>query len=313
MTTVGYIGGLGRSGSTLLEQIAAGLDDVCVLGEVVHLWERGLRADELCSCGEPFSRCPFWQQVGELAFGGWQRSMADDMHRLWAEVDRTRYLPALRRAREGTAITQAAREYGARFAAVYAAAAQASGRAVVVDSSKHASTAYVLRQQPGIDLRVVHMIRDSRGVAYSWTKLMRRPEAAQDGDAATMHRYPPWRAALLWDAQNLAFASLARAGTPVWRLRYEDLLGRPVPTAQRLAGFLGVPADTVARFVTATTVQVGRTHQISGNPVRFQSGAVELRRDEGWRTAFPPAKQRLVTALTAPLMWHYGYFGGGDD
>ena len=28
-----------------------------------RLWERGLRRDELCGCGQPFSRCAFWQAV----------------------------------------------------------------------------------------------------------------------------------------------------------------------------------------------------------------------------------------------------------
>ncbi len=139
--TVGYIGGLGRSGSTLLETIAGCFDEVCVLGEVVHLWERGVRDDRLCGCGERFSRCPFWLQVGDLAFGGWRRADADDMHRLQRQVDRTRKIPAAVRSRaEGTHV-QAMREYSDRFAAVYAAAAQVSGASVVIDSSKHASTA----------------------------------------------------------------------------------------------------------------------------------------------------------------------------
>ena len=43
------------------------------------------------------------------------------------------------------------------------------GGVVVIDSSKHASLAFCLRSCPGIDLRVVHMVRDSRAVAYPYT------------------------------------------------------------------------------------------------------------------------------------------------
>lgn len=309
--TVGYVGGLGRSGSTLLEQIAAGLPGVCVLGEVLYLWERGVHDDERCSCGERFSRCPFWQEVGARAFGGWRRTDADEVRRLQTAVDRMRHVPALGWGRASTRLASEALAYGAWFAEVYAAAAAVAGASVVIDSSKHASTAFVLRRvrrPAALDLRVVHLIRDSRGVAYSWTKVVRRPEADSDSPNAVMYRYPPWRAALLWNAQNAGFAALARTTTPVWRLRYEELLVSPVRTAHRLADFLGVPGGTVEDFVTPTCVSVVPTHQISGNPVRFSSGAVQLRRDDAWRDALPATDRRLVTALTAPLMSHYGYF-----
>ena len=36
-----FIGGLGRSGSTLLDRMLGRLDDVWSVGELVHLWERG--------------------------------------------------------------------------------------------------------------------------------------------------------------------------------------------------------------------------------------------------------------------------------
>jgi hypothetical protein len=317
-TRVGYIGGLGRSGSTLLERIAARLDGVCVLGEVVHLWNRGIEYDELCSCGEPFSRCPFWVEVGTAAFGGWEKVDLPRVHALAARVDRTRYIPAAGRAR-GRGATEDSSDAGSRrrdmaeyagyFAAVYAAAAQVSGAQVVLDSSKHPSTAYLLRLLDELDLRVVHLVRDSRGVAYSWTKVLARPEATERSEQAEMYRYPPWRAALLWDTHNLAFAALGRLGVPVWRLHYERLISEPLPTVTDLARFLGVDGTSVAQFVTADSVQVGPAHQISGNAMRFETGELRLRRDDAWRTALPAGPRRTVDLLTAPLLGMYGYLG----
>lgn len=311
LPTVGYIGGLGRSGSTLLETIAARFDEVCVLGEVVHLWERAVRDDRLCSCGEPFSRCPFWLQVGELAFGGWRCAHADDVYRLRLQVDRTRKIPAAVCSRDESTHARAMREYSDRFAAVYAAAAQVSGASVVIDSSKHVSTAFVLRRRTALDLRIVHMVRDSRGVAYSWAKeVTAEPEQIADDNPLYMQRYPPWLAAVHWNSQNAAFGALARTTTPVWLLRYEDLLAAPVETTRQLAVFLGLPVDKITEFLTSTQVLVGgRTHQIAGNPMRFNTGPVALRRDDAWRDELPAADRRLVTALTAPLMGRYGYLG----
>jgi hypothetical protein len=150
-------------------------------------------------------------------------------------------------------------------------------------------------------------------VAYSWTKLVRRPEANERSAQTEMYRYPPWRAALLWDAHNTAFAALARLAVPVWRLHYERLLASPVATVLDLATFLGVDGATIEEFITPTTVQVGPAHQIAGNYMRFETGKLTLRSDDAWRAALPARDRRLVTALSGPLLARYGYLRAGAD
>jgi hypothetical protein len=311
MTTVGFIGGFGRSGSTLLERILGQLPDVCALGEVVHLWRRGVQRDERCGCGEPFSRCPFWSQVGERAFGGWSNVDPEQMSQLAAAVDRTRLIPASALARSGSKRHADMRRYADHFARVYAAAAEISGAKVVIDSSKNSSTAFVLPSGDDVDLRVVNLVRDPRGVAYSWTKEMTRPEAGPDSVQPMMYRYAPWRAALLWDAHNVAFTALGRHGTPVLRVRYEDFIGDPAATVTWIAEFLGVSALALSDYLAGDVVRLEANHSVAGNPMRFRAGELQLRQDAAWRTELAPSAQRLVSALTAPLMWRYGYLGSG--
>ncbi len=90
-----YLGGLGRSGTTLLERLLAARPGVCAAGETVHLWQRGLVRNELCGCGLPFAACPFWHRVGEHAFGGWAEIDPGRVTRLAASVDRSRFIPRL--------------------------------------------------------------------------------------------------------------------------------------------------------------------------------------------------------------------------
>jgi hypothetical protein len=180
----------------------------------------------------------------------------------------------------------------------------------VVDSSKHAALAYCLRGAAGLDLRVVHVVRDSRGVAYSWTKRVSRPEA---GPGSEMTRYTPGRSALLWNAHNAAFDLLARCDVPVHRIRYEELLANPRGTAWALAEFAGLAESTVdlsflGHYPDGTEyADLGRCHSAAGNPMRFIVGRVPLRRDDDWRSALTPANRRLVAALTAPLLAAYRY------
>src|SRR5205085_9431203 len=65
-----YVAGTGRSGSTLLARILGRADSVFAAGELRYVWQRGLLEDRVCGCGEPFSRCPFWSEVVDRAFGG---------------------------------------------------------------------------------------------------------------------------------------------------------------------------------------------------------------------------------------------------
>jgi Sulfotransferase family len=299
-----FLGGLGRSGTTLLERLLGQLPGVCPLGEVVHLWQRDLRDDERCGCGARFSGCDFWRRIGAAAFGGWDRVDVRRVLALRAAVERTRHIPRL-----ATRPRRDVEEYAGYYASVYRAAAAVSGARAVVDSSKHGALAYCLRHADDVDLRVVHVVRDSRGVAYSWTKRVTRPET--DG-ADEMTRYSPGRSALLWNAHNAAFGLLGRCGVPVHRLRYEELLADPKAALRSLARFAGIEQSTVdLSFLRPTAdgyvADLGPTHSAAGNPMRFTVGAVPLRRDDAWRRALPVRHRRLVAALTAPLLSAYGY------
>ena len=309
-----YVGGLGRSGSTLIERLIGQLPGACAVGELVHLWQRGITDDERCGCGEPFRQCPFWQLVGKAAFGGWDEIDVSRVAALRARVDRNRFIPALARRRVGQKTRQLLTEYTSYYARLYAAITQVSGCDLVVDSSKHASLAYCLRWQPDIDLRVLHLVRDPRAVAYSWSRQVLRPDTDRP---SYMTRYSPATAAMQWDIQNAAFGLLARTGCPLMRLRYEDFTSEPERSLRRVAGFAGLPAQDSYPFLTAAggapvSAWLDGGHSVSGNPMRFTTGQVPISRDEKWRTHLPGAQRRVVAALTWPLMAGYGYLGAGS-
>jgi hypothetical protein len=301
-----YLGGLGRSGTTVLERVLGELPGTCSVGELVHLWQRGVLDDETCGCGEPFSRCPFWTEVGRRAFGGWDRALAVRMEELRARVDRTRFIPRLIARRLLDGHRAELREYVATFLRLHRAIRDTAGGAVVIDSSKHSSLAFCLRTEPGIDLRVVHVVRDSRGVAYSWTKEVRRPEAT--AGEALMTRYSPARSAALWVGHNLFFGLLGRLGTRTRLLRYEDFVADPERVLRELADFAGLSLESGAlAFLDGSSVMLSPSHTVAGNPMRFRTGPTALRRDDAWRSDLPRGRRRLVTALTAPLLARYGY------
>ena len=305
-----YLAGLGRSGSTLLERLLGEMPGACPAGEVVHMWLRSVRDDERCGCGQPFSSCPFWQQVGQTAFGGWDRVDVNRMTRLRAQVDRARFLPLLASAPLRRRLQPALADYVGHYQRVYAAISQVSGSPVVIDSSKHASLAFCLRSSPEVDLRVVHMVRDSRAVAYSWSKVVERPEAA----GSQMSTYPAASAALRWNLQNSALQLLSQLGNPPAAGALRGLRPGPGRHAGKIAAFPACPRPDFGFLGTDGPghwwADLRATHTASGNPMRFSTGRVPIRYDAAWQAAMLAGNRRTVTTLTLPLLMRYGYLGG---
>lgn len=303
--TVLYIGGQGRSGSTLLERAAGQLPGIVAVGEVVHLWLRGLRDNELCGCGQPFHSCEFWESVGQAAFDGWDTLDAQAAVDLRYAVDRNRYLPLLLRPSLSRSYHRRHAQYLDRLAALYRGIAEASGARVLVDSSKHASYALLLAQTPGIDLRVLHVVRDSRAVAHAWSRQVRRPEATN----SLMPTYGPLKASALWDVQNVVIEGLQRRH-PYLRIRYEDFVSAPKDTLLQVASFADPgETDPSLPFLDGDTIDLDVSHTVAGNPMRFTTGPVTVQKDERWQREMPTGSRRVVEALTVPLNRHYGYSG----
>jgi UDP-N-acetylglucosamine transferase subunit ALG13 len=302
-----YIAGLGRSGSTLLDRILGQIPDVCSVGELVFIWERGLVRNERCGCGERFLACPFWREVGRIAFDGWAKVDAGRAIELRHTVDRNRYLPFLVAGPLAPPAFRAARrEYFDRYLDPLYRAIQTTSRCLlVVDSSKHTSYAYLLRQLWSVDLHVVQMVRRGEGVAYSWRKEVARPEV--DG-AETMPQYSAMKSATLWTTHNALLQGLPAIGVPSMVLRYEDLIADPVGAVSRVLGLAGLlPEERELAFLTADGAELGPNHTVAGNPLRFVTGHVAIKADEAWRHSLPERDRRVVSALTRPLRGRFGY------
>jgi hypothetical protein len=306
-----YIGGLGRSGSTVLERLLAQIPGVCAVGELVHMWERGILHDERCGCGRAFSECEFWREVGQRAFGGWAEVDVTRIATLRKSLDRNRYIPLLAAPRLPPSTCDRLDQYVGYYRRLYSAVASVSECSIVVDSSKHPSLAFCLRRSPDIDLRVLHVVRDSRAVAFSWGRAVLRPDSAVSSYMAT---YSPVVAAKEWNIHNGAFALLGRLGVPVLRVRYEDLASSPVDALTKIADFSSLPLGCpplsfLRRDGRSVYADLKASHTASGNPMRFETGPVRIDRDERWRTGMQIRHARTVTALTFPLLARYGYLG----
>lgn len=299
-----FIAGWGRSGSTLLDRMLGQVPDVFSAGELRDIWERGVREDRLCGCGQPFHECAVWRKVGEVAFGGWDALDLGHVQHLRRRLDRPWSVPQLLTSRVSPALDRDVAAYRTILAKLYAAIAEVTGARVIVDSSKIATFALLLRGIDDLQLRTVHLVRDPRGVVHSWRKAVRRDD---DGGRDAMVRYGVVPAAARYVAYNGLAHGLQALG-PYRLLRYEDLLASPRDTVARILAFAGVPTTGEALgFLRDREVDLEPNHTVDGNPMRMSKGPVELRRDDGWRTGLSARDRRTTMALTGALAIPYGY------
>ncbi len=304
-----YIGGEGRSGSTVLSALLGSQDGFFPVGEFRGVWN-ALKDDELCSCGEPFSGCEFWRRVGERSFGGWDHIDVEGMLNADGEFARHRRLlrllfPSLRRSK-GAALN----EYRERLAHLYAAVKDVSGCAVIVDSTKNPSYALLLREAPGVDVRFVHLVRDSRAVAYSWSKKnVVQPEYGRNPmlKDTLLDSKSSWRSALDWDFKNVLLHFVTRPA-PHRIVKYESFMARPGPEVERISQLTrGARTGLSEVSPRGDELKSHPLHMVGGNRVRFEGSSIRLRADYEWKVRMRRSQRYIVGAVTLPLLIAYGY------
>jgi hypothetical protein len=298
--TVLYVMGQDRSGSTVLGDVLGQAAGVAHLGEIRNLWRAGLLREGICGCGRPVRECELWSVAAPKALG--DADPAAVVGWLGASL-RLRHLPGYLRAAAAKDLNvQEARSVADLSARLYEALFGLTGARVIVDTSKHPVYAAILATVPGLDLRFVHLVRDPRATAFSWS----REKASPGRPGNRMWRAPAWRAGRAWVLANGA-ADRVRTRYPdrSMLLRYEDAMARP---REAIAGMLRLAGERSEPPVDARgAATLAPQHTAAGNPVRLADGPVELREDDAWRKGQRPRDRLVVMALTAPFLRRYGY------
>ncbi|MGD0980172.1 MAG: sulfotransferase [Solirubrobacteraceae bacterium] len=300
--TILYIAGMARTGSTVLGELLGRVPDVAYVGELSQFWRRYSRR-ELCSCGRALPECGFWSRVVDEAFGDLPAARVEQFIELERRLFRRRALRMLWSKRWATG-SLAADEMLEERSQLYAAASKVSGSRWIVDASKSPFFGASLACLSDADLDVVQIVRDPRGVTYSWRK-----QVQSDSEPSNLARKHTAVAALQWIADNLMTQlALRRLASRYVLIRYEDLVAGPEAALRRVAEETGLPLSDPQAAVDDVARPPADHHRVAGNPgVRRLGNAVHLSLDDEWRSGLPFRTQRLITALCALLMVGYGY------
>ncbi|HMD46407.1 MAG TPA: hypothetical protein VKG43_09615 [Acidimicrobiales bacterium] len=300
-----YVCAWGRSGTTVLDRVFGQVPGFVSVGELRSLWDADPTVRR-CGCGVTVAECALWGQVLPAVLGPPGPGRVGEVRALRDAVGRTRHLASLWRLGPRRRLDPAQEAYRSFLVALYRALLAAAPGHVVVDSSKHPAEALLLSAAGDVEVSVLHLVRDPRAVAYSWSRRPGDGAAAPDGDR------PPPRGPLsssgwwtLWNAT--AEGPLRRRLGPRYRrLRYEDVMADPEAELGGVLEWMGERRDALA-FCAPRSVDLGRAHTVAGNPNRFGAGPVTLREDRAWEQAMDPTRRTLATLGALPLMAHYGY------
>jgi hypothetical protein len=299
------ISGWGRCGSTLLELLLGLVPGLVSAGEVREIWLRGCVENRPCGCGKAFRNCPFWSRVGDVAYDGWDTLDLEALLHTRFTLDRPWGAPRLLTRSPRYKAQVGFERYTDALSRLFSAIRTVSGASVVVDSSKISTHGLILCRTPGVDLRTVHLVRDSRGVAYSTAK--RVAQCASDGEPTFLPRHGALASAARYDLYNGMTALLRTLGVPFLRMHYEDLMHDPSSRLKEVLAHAGVRSDLDLSFLSGAQVDLPENHQFGGNPVRFTQGTLVMRLDDEWRANMADRDRRVVTALTLPLLAAYRY------
>jgi hypothetical protein len=258
----------------------------------------------MCSCGKMIRKCEFWQAMTrEMTQRGCDFDVADFqtefkmsgpswIHRLRVRSFGNQQVDSLRDTvlRTLPSERRQLQQLVSRNCAFVESALKLTGKRIFVDTSKDHLRARALKMFSNYDVRVIHLVRDPRGVTAS--KIRRGV------------RITPREAARQWVRLHTRLQNLPYTLSPgnYLRVRYEDVCRDPASLLKKLYAFCG--ADPEA----GTTDYRAAPHHIVGNPMRLEKLSV-IKLDERWRELLSQEQQQEVWQVAGRLGSLYGYTG----
>ena len=277
-----YIVGSGHCGSTLLNLLLNAHDDVIGLSEVYKI-NRCIRnpseSGYLIGNGRvALDKNDFWQRV----LARYERDFGESAVKL-----------QLKCPSKPTAlvrwVVRGAEKWGRRNEMLFSSVAREARVGVLVDASKQWQRLLLLRRHTELDIRVIHLVRDGRAVAYSH---YRKGRSLAWGIGA-------WRRRVMGTLIARPFFSRSQWMT----LRYEDLCRSPEGALRQVCAHAGIEFDPHMLERWRDVDHNG----ISGNRMRRKRNDTSIELDEVWRSRLSTADFRRFALRAAWLNRIYGY------
>lgn len=287
-----YIACPSFSGSTLLSFLLNTHRQMFTVGHTTG-WKYAPEDDFRCSCGEKLESCRFFAHVAaifeenRLPFNFW--NFGTD-YRVSDNEKFNRYLTAQLPFVQSSTVENL-RDFLVRLNPVWSTVLARQGRAnrtfmstalaysdasVYVDNSHSPFRLRHLNRIPDIELAVVHLVRDIRGVVYSHMK---------------NHDWDVDSAIKIWFREQASTVRILREFERVTTVHYEDLCNDTDETLAGIHRFAGLAPQSFPGSFT------NGEHHILGNAMRMRDSTVSL--DQRWQSELSAHDQNRIEEKAA--------------
>lgn len=271
-----YLLGAGRSGTTMLATVLNNRPKIHTVGEM-HQFLDYVYENKDCSCGKNISQCNFWSPL--------LQEMNLELLKNKANVERSNILEK----HHNIPLYLMGKPLDGRYKnmtdMIFRNIQKKISKPWLLDSSKYIARYLLLRKNKSINLKGIYLVRDVRGVVYSF------------GKNVQTHKNP-LSAIIYYTLINFWAQWVTFFDRRIVKIRYEDFINDPDKIIQKIEKHLFGNAETLTNL-NNTTFEI--PHIIAGNRLRSQKQLV-IKKDLKWKEEIPRAKQLLYYFLALPLM-----------
>lgn len=271
-----YLLGAGRSGTTMLSTVLNNRPKIHTVGEM-HQFLDYVYEDKDCSCGKNISECEFWSPLlAEMDLELLKNKANVELsNKLEKHYNIPLYL--LGKPLNGT--------YQEMTDVIFQTIHKKESKPWLLDSSKYISRYLLLRKNKKVNLKGIYLVRDVRGVVYSF------------GKNVQTHKNP-LSAIIYYTLINFWAQWVSLFDKRIIKIKYEDFVNEPDKAIQKIEQHLFGSA-TKTSYLKDTTFEI--PHIIAGNRLRSDKQLV-IKKDLKWKEEISRPKQILYYLLTLPLM-----------
>lgn len=274
--------GAGRSGTTALATFLGNSSEILNLGEMHQYFEHIVDEKE-CSCGDQLQKCEFWDNKisNNLIQSSTKNRILSEKFESHSSI--VKHILQLFSKKE-------IEEYIEIHQQLLNTIQLDSEKTTLLDSSKYIGRALALDKLENIDLKVIYVVRDVRGVINSFSKNVQTSKSP----LSTIVYY------LVINSVS-EFVAKILLRKKVVKIRYEDLINNPLQVFSRLETFLKLDlTDVKNKIIDKQPFSLG--HIVGGNRLK-KNKEIYFRKDVSWEDKFSLVARVSYYILAFPIMF----------
>jgi hypothetical protein len=254
-----------------------------------------------CGCGEKIEQCPFWSDVVARWVKQTNQNVLNNYIALQKKFESYRQLPRV--FFENICKSQDFQQYSEYTFKLYESIKIVSGVPIIADASKNPVRVWALSKNPSIDLYLIHVLRDVRGVVWSSKKQYKKD--CKTGLGWDVEPLPLWRTTMSWMIVNILSEFIRRKQPNNLLLRYEDLRNQPDQCLNMLGSFLNLDFSDIVNLLQAEE-PMSINHLCAGNRLRMRKSIIlDLGMNE--EDNLSEREKNKIWRISSLVMKHYGY------